>query len=248
MSRAVSSLPRNLAPSQNRVLAALPENIYSQVAQQLRTVSFATNEPVYNSGESIRLIYFPLDCVISSLAIMEDGATVEVSMVGREGITGMSAMIGGGISTNWTRVQIAGTAMRIKASVLKELFFEHEPLQQALLRSYRALITQISQRSVCNCRHTLAQRLCCWLLMIHDRVQNDELPLTQESIAQRLGARRAGVTTAACILQSEEILRYSRGHIKIRNRAGLETLACECYRIYRRAFDSVDKDLVKYVR
>jgi CRP-like cAMP-binding protein len=130
----------------------------------------------------------------------------------------------------------------MRASLLKEMSSQQTELRRVLLRCYRAQIAQISQRSVCNCRHTLSQRLCCWLLMIRDRLQSDELPITQEVIAQRLGTRRAGITTAACILQTEDIISYSRGLIHIRDRERLEALACECYRIQRRAFESVDTD------
>jgi CRP-like cAMP-binding protein len=243
---ACSSLIKS--PVVNHVLGALPEDIFPKISPHLRPIYLPTNDPVYNCGEAIRWVYFPLDCVISSLAIMEDGATVEVCMAGREGIAGMSAIIGGGVASNWTRVQIAGNAVRMRANVLREMFVEFEPMQQLLLRTYRSLITQISQRSVCNCRHTLSQRLCCWLLMLHDRVDGDALPLTHELIAQRLGARRAGITTAACLLQSENVIRYSRGLIHILERRRLEELSCECYRIHKKEFESVGQLQLRTVK
>ena len=238
---APSSSPHSLV-AVNRVLGALSPPVFEKLSAYIRPVYLPANDTIYNPGEAARSVFFPLDCVICTLAIMEDVATVEVSMVGNEGVVGISAIIGGGAVPNWTRVQIAGNAMRMRASLLKEMSSQQTELQRVLLRCYRAQIAQISQRSVCNCRHTLSQRLCCWLLMIRDRLQSDELPITQEVIAQRLGTRRAGITTAACILQTEDIISYSRGLIHIRDRARLESLACECYRIQRRAFESVNTD------
>ncbi|MDX6711752.1 MAG: hypothetical protein QOH96_2768 [Blastocatellia bacterium] len=227
--------------AENSVLSALPTELYTQLSSHLRTVYLPVNDPLYDFGQPIRSIYFPVDCVVSSLAIMEDGATVEVNMVGSEGVVGMSAILGGGISSHWTRVQIAGNAVRMKTAVLKELSAKNDALQRVLLVSYRSLITQISQRAVCNCRHTVSQRLCCWLLMIRDRVKSNDLPLTQEIIAQRLGARRAGITNAAGALQNEAVISYSRGLIHILNAERLEELACECYKIHRRAFHEAGK-------
>jgi CRP-like cAMP-binding protein len=227
--------------AENSVLSALPMEIYDQLSSHLRPVYLPVNDALYDFGQPIRSIYFPLDCVVSSLAIMEDGATVEVSMVGSEGVVGMSAILGGGISSHWTRVQVAGNAMRMRAAALRELSSKNDSLQRVLLGSYRSLITQISQRAVCNCRHTVSQRLCCWLLMIRDRMQSNDLPLTQEIIAQRLGARRAGITNAAGVLQNEAVISYSRGLIHILDAGRLEELACECYKIHRRAFQETGK-------
>jgi CRP-like cAMP-binding protein len=162
---------------------------------------------------------------------MEDGTTVETSMVGREGLVGISAVLGTGRSRQWNWVAVSGKAIQLEAKVLDRLFVHNENALKALLRCYRALITQVSQRCVCNTRHTIIERLCCWLLMIHDRVGGENLSLTQEMIASRVGARRAGITVAAGMLQAMHAIEYRRGRLHIADRDVLERTVCECYNI-----------------
>ena len=196
---------------------------------ELNVVPLTTNQVIYEQGEKIDFIYFPIDSVFSGLAIMEDGTTVETSMAGREGLVGISSILGSGVSRQWVWVTISGTAIQLDARSLDRLFLENESALRLLLRGYRAIINQISQRCVCNTRHTILERLCCWLLMIHDRVGGSNLRLTQEMIASRLGARRAGITVAAGMLQDMQAIEYRRGHLYIRNGKVLEDAVCECY-------------------
>jgi CRP-like cAMP-binding protein len=201
----------------------------NQLLPELRIVQLSVNQVLYEQGDQIDHVYFPLDSVVSGLAIMEDGTTIETSMVGREGLIGLSAVLGSGQSRQWNWVSIGGKAIQLDARFLDRLFVQNEIALKALLRSYRALITQVSQRCVCNTRHTIVERLCCWLLMIHDRVGGENLSLTQEMIASRVGARRAGITVAAGVLQGMGAIEYRRGRLHIANREVLEHAVCECY-------------------
>lgn len=196
-----------------------------------RVVSLERNQVLYEQGDTIESVYFPIDAVVSSLAIMEDGTTMETSMVGPEGLVGISAILGSGISRQWLWVLVSGTALQLEAKLLDRLCLNNEVALKSLLRFYRSMITQLSQRCVCNTRHTVMDRLCCWLLMLNDRIGGENLRLTQEVIASRLGARRAGITVAAGTLQAMHAIDYRRGQLHITNREVLEHVVCECYDI-----------------
>ena len=204
--------------------------------QELRIVPLTVNQVLYEHADKIDLVYFPLDCVVSGLAIMEDGTTLETSMVGRESLVGISAALGSGLSRQWVWVTVGGNAIQLEARFLDKIFVHNELSLKLLLRCYRSLVTQVSQRCVCNTRHTILERLCCWLLMIHDRVGGANLRLTQEMIASRVGARRAGITVAAGMLQHIQAIEYRRGQLHIRSRALLEATVCECYALMQADF------------
>lgn len=204
-----------------------------------RIVSLETNQVLYEHGDKIESVYFPLNSVVSNLAIMEDGTTFETSMVGFEGLAGLSAILGSGVSKQWNWVLISGEAAQVEARTLDNLFVRNGEALRPFLSCYRSMVIQISQRSVCNTRHTLLERLCCWLLMIHDRVGDINLRLTQELIASRVGARRAGVTVAAGLLQEMQAIEYRRGQLHVVNREALESVACECYSILRAEFSQI---------
>ena len=209
-------------------LLSIP-GIAAELLPELKIVPLSVNQVLYEQGDQIDLIYFPLDCVISTLAIMADGTTVETSMIGSEGLVGISAVLGSGRSKQWIWVTINGNAIQLDAKFLDKLFVRNEAALKSLLKCYRALVTQVSQRCVCNTRHTIMERLCCWLLMIHDRVGGNNLRLTQETIASRVGARRAGITVAAGMLQEMHAIEYRRGQLHIVAQEVLEQQACECY-------------------
>jgi len=217
-----------------RELLNLP-GIGNDLLQELRVVPFTVNQVLYEQGDKIEFLYFPLDCVASGLAIMEDGTTIETSMVGHESVVGVSSILGSSVSSQWIWVTVGGSAVQLDVKFLDRLFIQNEVALKALLRCYRHLITQVSQRCVCNTRHTIMERLCCWLLLIDDRVGGDgnSLSLTQEMIASRVGARRAGITVAAGMLQSMRGIEYRRGHFHIVDRAVLERTVCECYNVMK---------------
>jgi len=213
-------------------LLSLP-GIGADLLQELRIVSLGVNQVLYEQGDKIEFLYFPLDTVVSGLAIMEDGTTIETSMVGCESVVGISTILGSGVSAQWVWVTVAGNAIQLDAKFMDRLLVHNEVALKALLKCYRLLITQVSQRCVCNTRHTIMERLCCWLLMIHDRVGDSDLSLTQEMIASRVGARRAGITVAAGMLQTIKAIEYRRGRLHIVDRGVLERTVCECYNVMK---------------
>ena len=213
-------------------LLSLPA-IANELFQELRVVSLSVNQVLYEQGDKIEFLYFPVDSVASSLAIMEDGTTIETSMVGCEGVVGISTILGSGLSRQWVWVTVAGNAIQLDSKFLDRLLVQNEAALKSLLKCYRLLITQVSQRCVCNTRHTIMERLCCWLLMMHDRVGENELSLTQEMIASRVGARRAGITVAAGMLQTMKAIEYRRGRLHIIDRDVLERTVCECYNVIK---------------
>ena len=224
-------------PSQNRLLAHLLSADPDFLLPQLRIVNLSFNDIIYEYGDSIDDVFFPLDSVVSNLAIMEDGTTIEISMVGREGVVGLTSVLGGGVARHWTRMCISGSLARLSASALEDLLTSNGTALKHIMRGYSSLVTQVSQRAVCHARHTVLERLAAWLLMIHDRVGGDNLKLTQEAIASRLGSRRAGVTVAAGMLQSIGAIEYRRGQLHITNRENLEKAVCECYALLKTDFD-----------
>lgn len=214
----------------NKLLTALPGEDFALLLPYLEPVSLACGEDLYSFGEGIDYVYFPESAVVSHLYILSDGSTAEAAMIGKEGVVGLSALLLAPLPTHWTQVTVGGTALRMRASVLKEEFARGGAMQRLLLAYAGARIEQLSQRAICNGRHTVDERLCCWLLMLSDRVGEEQLPLTHEKIARHLGTRRAGITEAAGALRDRGVIAYGRGQIHITDRPGLEALACECYR------------------
>lgn len=231
------STPLSLA-SKNRLLAELLTTAEAKdyVGPNLKVVTLERNQVLYEQGDTMEFVYFPIDSVVSSLAIMEDGTTLETLMVGQDGLVDISAILGSGISRQWLWVLVSGSAIQLEAKFLDTLLVRSEHALKSLLRFYRSTITQVSQRCVCNTRHTVMDRLCCWLLMLHDRSGDNNLRLTQEIIASRLGARRAGITVAAGVLQAMHAIEYRRGQLHIVEREVLERAACECYAIMHNEF------------
>lgn len=222
-------------------LIAIP-SIANELLPEVKIVNLGVNQVLYEQGDHIDYVYFPIDSVISGLAIMEDGTTIETAMVGRESLVGISTVLGNGRSRQWIWVTLAGQAVQLDARLIDRLFVQNEVALKALLKCYRALVTQVSQRCVCNTRHTIMERLCCWLLMVHDRVGAPNLNLTQEMIASRVGARRAGITVAAGMLQEMKGIEYRRGHLHILDRLLLEDVVCECYNHIKSDYNQFDSD------
>jgi CRP-like cAMP-binding protein len=219
------------SPIENQLLAALPRREYERLRPHLKLVSLQLSEVIYEAGATIRYVYFPHHSMISLLSLGMNGETVEVGVIGREGMVGLPVFLGTNISPNQAIVQVADGAMKMKVSAFRAELKRGGALPGLLLRYTQARITQISQTAACNNLHAVGERLCRWLLMVHDRVRSDNFPLTHEFISDMLGVRRAGVTTAASRLQNAGLIRYSYGNVTILNRQGLEWAACECYRI-----------------
>lgn len=224
-------MPKECLPVKNMILAALPRREYQRLLPNLELISLPLDVILYKSGDSIDYVYFPEDGIVSLVTNMTDGATIEVGLIGKEGMVGIPVLLGDDIASEESIVQIAGSALRMRSDVLKEgLKTNHSPLLTELLLYTRILMKQVAQTAACNSLHSVEERLARWLLMCHDRMESDELPLKQEFISSMLGTRRASVGDAASGLQAEGIIRYSRGNISILKRKRLEESACECYR------------------
>ena len=224
-------------PKQNHLLDALPAVDYERLAPDLELIPMPLGWAVYESGGELGYVYFPTTSIVSLLYVMESGASAEIAIAGNEGLVGISLFMGGESTPSRAVVQSAGNGYRLKASVLKREFARGGNLQHLALRYTQALITQMAQTAVCNRHHALDQQLCRWLLLSLDRLQGDELLMTQELIANMLGVRREGVTEAAGKLQAAGLIQYSRGHIKVLDRSGLEKRTCECYAVVKKEFD-----------
>jgi CRP-like cAMP-binding protein len=221
----------------NRLLASLPDEEWGRWAPLMEVVPMPLGQVLYESGVALTYVYFPINSIVSLLYVMENGASAEIAVVGNEGIVGVSLFMGGESTPSRAVVQSAGIGCRLEAQVMKTEFNRAGPVLHLLLRYTQALITQMAQTAVCNRHHSLDQQLCRWLLLSLDRLDGNELVMTQELIANMLGVRREGVTEGALKLQKADLIRYSRGHITILNREGLENRTCECYAVVKHEYD-----------
>jgi len=225
------------SPLQNHLLAQLPKAQQTQWFQTLELVDMPLGAVLYESGVTLTHVYFPTTSIVSLLYVLESGASAEIAVVGNEGIVGVSLFMGGGSTPSRGVVQSAGKGYRLRAELMTTEFDKAGPVLRLLLRYTQALITQMSQTAVCNRHHSLDQQLCRWLLLILDRLQGNELVMTQELIANMLGVRREGVTEGALKLQKSRLIQYARGHITVIDRTGLEKRCCECYAVVKREYD-----------
>ena len=229
----VNVLSRDL----NHLLAALPDAQWQRWEPLLEPVEMPLGQVLYESGTTLAHVYFPITSIISLLYVMETGESAEIAVVGNEGLVGISLFMGGGSTPSRAIVQSAGRGFRLGAQEVKDEFNRAGPVMHLLLRYTQALITQMAQTAVCNRHHTLDQQLCRWLLLSLDRLQSNEIAMTQELIANMLGVRREGVTEAALKLQTTGLIRYARGHITVLDRPGLERRTCECYAVVKKEYD-----------
>lgn len=227
------------SPQQNHLLAALSSDVQDRLFPYLEQVPMPLGEVLYESGDTLRHVYFPTDSIVSLLYVMEDGASAEISVVGNEGLVGISLFMGGESTPSRALVQSAGSGYRLPGQRLKDEFNRHGDMLMLMLmlRYTQALITQMAQTAVCNRHHSIDQQLCRWLLLSLDRLSDNHLTMTQELIANMLGVRREGVTEAAGKLQKLGAIEYSRGHITVLNRPKLENLCCECYAVVKKETD-----------
>ena len=220
-------------PIANRLLAALPRKDYQRLLPELEQITLPFAEVLYETGERIRHAYFPNDSIVSLLTEVADRSTLEVGIVGSEGVAGISVFLGVDTAHHRAVVQGAGTAMRLRASALRKEAGRTGALHRLLQLYTHSLLTQVSQTAACNRFHMVDARLARWMLMTRDRLQSDEFRLTQEFMSNMLGVRREGVNKAAGALQRSKLISYSRGHIHVLDRAGLEAVACECYLVVK---------------
>jgi CRP-like cAMP-binding protein len=230
-------MPRVPDLRKNQLLASLPDSEWERWSPLLERVEMPLGEVLYESGVTLNYVYFPLTSIVSLLYVMENGASAEIAVVGNEGIVGISLFMGGESTPSRAVVQSAGTGCRLPADIIKSEFGRSGAVLHLLLRYTQALITQMAQTAVCNRHHSLDQQLCRWLLLSLDRLEGSELVMTQELIANMLGVRREGVTEGALKLQKAGLIQYSRGHITVLDRKGLEDRTCECYAVVKREYD-----------
>lgn len=229
--------PAHANSTNNRLLAGLPPDVLEQLISKFSRVSLSNRQVLYGPEQRIEAVFFLEAGMVSMVAQLDDGQLAEVGIIGYEGMTGLPMIFGVESSFNENLVQMPGTALRMDAGAFRRELVSNDPLRARLLRYAEAQQTQISQTAACNGRHDLEQRLARWLLMAHDRVEGDELPLTQDFIAMMLGVHRPSITVTAGILQRAGLIRYSNGHITILDRLSLEASSCECYRAVRNRFE-----------
>jgi CRP-like cAMP-binding protein len=227
-------VPSTHSPQRNQLLAALSEQEYDHIYPSLKLVSMPLGTVLHESGDLLSHVYFPTDCIVSLLYVLENGASAEISLVGNEGLIGIAVFMGGETTPNRAIVQSAGHAYSLPAPLLKAVFHRSGEMQLLLLRYTQALITQMAQTAVCNRHHSVDQQLCRWLLLSMDRIEGNELAMTHELIANMLGVRREGVSEAAGKLQDQGAIRYVRGKVTVLDRPKLEALSCECYAVMRK--------------
>jgi CRP-like cAMP-binding protein len=224
-------------PQQNYLLSAFSAPERERLYPHLELVPMPLGKVLYESGDVLRYVYFPTNCIVSLLYVLANGASAEISVVGNEGLIGIALFMGGETTPSRAIVQSAGFAYRLVGQQLKDEFHRNGEVQLLLLRYTQALITQMAQTAVCNRHHTVDQQLCRWLLLSLDRLASNQLVMTQELIANMLGVRREGVTEAAGKLEKLGVIRYARGRISVLDRPKLEQLCCECYAVVKKESD-----------
>lgn len=223
--------------AENRLLAALPGEVRERLQPDLKLVRLPLGKVIYEAHGSLSHVLFPTTAMVSLLYVMENGSTAEMAVVGCDGVVGIAVFMGGDTTPNRAVVQNAGSAFRLSLSAFRREFRRMGELHRLLLLYTQSLLTQMAQTAVCNQLHSVEQRLCRCLLLTHDRLESDELVMTQNLLANVLGVRREGVSVAAHHLQELGLIRYKRGHITILDRLGLERLACECYQVVKTECD-----------
>ena len=222
--------------TKNNILNLLPEATYTAWAPYFETVELPMGKVIYEPGSILSHMYFPTTAIVSWVYVLENGASTEIAMTGREGVVGMYMLMGGGKSHNQAIVQTAGQAIRIPVKLVMDTFSQGHQVQSIFWLFTRGLITQMAQIAVCHRHHTVDQQLSRMLLLTLDRMDDNTIVMTHEVIASLLGVRREGVTMAAKKLMDEGIIRYARGRITIQNRTALEQRACECYGVIRQEY------------
>jgi len=229
---------------QNHLLSALPEPDYKRLSAQLGLIHLPQGKVLCEPDAVLDYVYFPTTSIVSLLYVAEDGACTETAVVGSEGMVGVSIFMGAETTLGRAVVQTAGYACRLNKKFLKKEFDRSSSVRDVLLRYTQALITHVGQTALCNRHHSVDQQLCRWLLLNLDRSPTNELAMTHESIANKLGVRREGVTDAAGKLRSAGLIRYNRGHITVLDRPRLEDRSCECYAVVKNQFDRLLHEVV----
>ena len=222
---------------ENRLLVSLPERDRSRLIPQLEILTLFAKETVHETGQEMNYVYFPLDCIVVLISSVEAKDTVEVGLIGNEGMVGLPLFLEADTTPDTAFSQVPGKAVRIKAEAFKEEVSRGGALHALLHRYTQALFTLVAQSAACNRVHAINERCARWLLVTHDRAGADQFSLTQEFLAEMLGVRRASVNAVARVLRKASLIQYSRGKITVIDRPGLEAASCECYGVIRTEFD-----------
>lgn len=242
-----SRVPRG-TPSidlKNRLLSSLINDDYRPLVSHLHRVELKLGDVIYTAGDTIENVYFPETAVVSLLSTLENGDTTEVGLIGCEGMVGLSVFLGGSITPERALVQLAGTAMKMPASVLSKELKVGSSIHVQLLRYTRSFLALVTQSVICSQHHSLEARFARWLLMMHDYSESNTLNLTHEMVSGMIGTRRAGVSMATRELRQQKLINSARGTITILERDGLEKMACECYAIIQEEFERLHERQVK---
>ena len=223
------SVVRSQQPYMNRVLASFPASDLQRLSPHLTPITFKSKRSLHEPGERIDTVYFLENAVASVVVTMKNGSTVEVGLIGRDGVVGLPAVLGSGHSVNRTFIQLPGRGFAVKAKAFQALAESSSELRTRLYTAMEGYLVQTAQTAACNRVHELEERLARWLLMCSDRVQSDHVPIPHEFLAMMLGTRRSSVTVAAGILHQAGLITYTRGTVTIQDRQGLIHTSCECY-------------------
>lgn len=234
-----SFVGKAVSPRENCILSGLPAGEYQRVASQMELVPLALGQSLYEPGVPLRDVHFPVSGVVSRLHVTAEGESTEIAIIGKEGLIGVAILLGGRTTADRAVVQIAGHAYRMSADALLDEFGRRGELQPRTLRYVQTLMTQMAQTAVCTRHHSIEQQLCRWLLLTLDRIDGNEVPVTQELISQMLGVRRPGITEAAKKLQAAGLIETRRGSIAVHDRAKLQAHACECYSVVKRESERI---------
>ena len=227
----------SLSAKKNKLLAALPEDVFARWAPLLELVKLPLGKVLYEPGCAMSFVYFPVSAIISLLYVTHEGESTQVALIGNEGVVGVSVLMSGQTTLDQAVVQNAGHAFRVRTQVMMAEFEQVGPVQNLLLRFAQALMSQMEQTAACNRLHKLDQQLCRWILMSMDRITGNELVMTQELLSKILGVRRESVTVVALGLRDAHLIQYARGLITVLDRAGLEDRVCECYGVVKREYE-----------
>jgi CRP-like cAMP-binding protein len=224
-------------PRQNHLLATLPPEQWEHWRRHLEYVDMRLGEVLYEPGDTLTHVYFPITAIVSLLYVMRNGESAEIAVVGSEGVVGVPLFMGGGSTSSRALVQSAGGGYRLAAALMKREFDRGGPVLHLLLRYTQALMTQMVQTAACNKHHSLDQQLCRWLLLSLDRLQGTEMQMTRKLIANMLGVSAESATEAALKLKDLGLINYEHGLIEVRDRTALEKRSCECYAVVKQEYD-----------